>query len=63
MLFRVGIFRVFFVVVVLNIPVLCASLAFIRTVNRILIKVGVISGLVPWVGLWCVIVVFPDHTH
>ena len=18
---------------------------------------------VPWVGLWCVIVVFPDHTH
>ena len=19
--------------------------------------------MVPWVGLWCVIMVFPDHTH
>ena len=19
--------------------------------------------MVPWVGLWCIIVVFPDHTH
>ena len=53
----------FLFVVVLNIPVLCASLAITTTVNRIRTKVGVISGLLSWVGLRCVIVVFPDHTH
>ena len=51
LLFGVGVFRVcvFFVVVILNIPVVCASLAITSTVNRIRTKVGVISGLVPWV--------------
>ena len=39
--------------------------ALLLLINRCIVTINVLwlFLVVPWVGLWCVIEVFPDHTH